>query len=293
MWRARGCESVPVPTPIWILVVITQTALLALTSTFWLVGRRRTRHLRHRVRSLEEARPTARAMAGQSRSRRLVPRPDEAVRAVWETATLVRDKGVATALRTSVMDLAGWAQVELPDLVELAGADGLVTILFSDIEGSTTMNELLGDRTWVGLLQVHDRTVRRQVDKHDGRIVKSQGDGFMIAFADPEAAVRCAIGVQRALDRGRRTGPASKVAILVRVGIHQGSVVHRDNDIFGRNVAQAARVAALAEGGQILVSETVATAVAGCEDLVLGERRLVELKGLSGEHLLAAVDWRA
>lgn len=280
-------------TLIWILAVTVEGVLLVVATAFWLVARRRTDHLRGRVRDLEQARATDLPAAVVPRSRRLVPRPDEAVKAVWETATLVRDKGVGTALRTSINDLAGWAQVERPDLVELAGADGLVTILFSDIEGSTSMNERLGDRTWVGLLQAHDRVVRKQVDKHDGRIVKSQGDGFMIAFAAPETAVRCAIGVQRALDEGRRTGTSSKVGFLVRVGIHTGSVVHRDNDIFGRNVAQAARVAGLAVGGEILVSDAVAAAVGDCEDLVLGDRRLVELKGLSGEHLVAAVNWRA
>ena len=70
-------------------------------------------------------------------------------------------------------------------------------------------------------------------------------------------------------------------------------MVHRDNDIFGRNVAQAARVAALAEGRQILVSETVSAAVEDCEDVVLTEQREVQLKGLSGEHVVTLVDWAA
>ena len=74
-------------------------------------------------------------------------------------------------------------------------------------------------------------------------MVKTQGDGFMVAFPTPEDAVRCAIAVQRAFDKGSRKG---KALVLVRIGIHHGDVVHRDNDIFGRNVAQAARVAALA-----------------------------------------------
>jgi len=79
----------------------------------------------------------------------------------------------------------------------------------------------------------------------------------------------------------------------VRIGIHHGDVVHRDNDIFGRNVAQAARVAALAEGGEILVSETVAEAVTACVDLALGEPRAVQLKGLAGDHYVCLVDWAA
>lgn len=92
----------------------------------------------------------------------------------------------------------------------------------------------------------------------------------------------------------------------MRVGVHYGSVVHRDNDIFGRNVALAARVAvlaarvaalaasvaALAEGGQILVSEPVAESIAGCNDLLLVDPRSVALKGLPGEHTVTTVDWR-
>ncbi|WP_372736594.1 adenylate/guanylate cyclase domain-containing protein, partial [Nocardioides sp.] len=77
----------------------------------------------------------------------------------------------------------------------------------------------------------------------------------------------------------------------VRIGIHHGDVVHRDNDIFGRNVAQAARVAALAGGGEILVSESVVAAVEELDDIVVTEQRLVELKGLSGQYAVTVVDW--
>lgn len=269
----------------WIAVVSLEGAAIVALGTTWLVQRRRVSHLRSRVRALE----AARSDTAVRRPRRLVPRPEDAVKAVWETATLVRDKGVGTALRTSIGDLAGWAQVERPDLVELAGADGTVAVLFSDIEGSTSLNDRLGDRAWVRLLGIHDRVVRRQVDRHAGHVVKTQGDGFMVAFADAEAAVRCAIGVQRALEKGRRLG---KEPIAVRVGVHQGSVVHRDNDIFGRNVALAARVAGLAEGGEVLLSEPVARAVADVEEVLLGEQRSVTLKGLPGEHVVTAVDWR-
>ena len=209
---------------------------------------------------------------------------------MWETATLVQKHGVGGAIRSSVNDLAGWAQVEQPDLVKLAGADGKVAILFSDIEGSTELNEKLGDRAWVRLLERHDATVRTAVERHEGQVVKTQGDGFMVAFSEPEQAVRCAIEVQQAFEKGRRKG---KDPVLVRIGIHYGDVVHRDNDIFGRNVAQAARVAALAGGAEILVSDTVADVVDDYDDIVLTEQREVELKGLAGEHLVTVVDWAA
>lgn len=246
----------------------------------WLVGRRRRQLLTEEVARLRTP--------PEKPPRRLVPTGREVVKGVWETAALVREKGLGGALRSSVEDLAGWAQVERPDLVRLAGPDGGLSILFSDIEGSTALNEQLGDRQWVRLLARHDQTVRSRVERYDGHVVKTQGDGFMVAFPDPERAVRCAVSVQRAFDRGSRAG---KPDPRVRIGIHHGDVVHRDNDIFGRNVAQAARVAAQAGGGEILISDTVVAALASYDDLLLEEPRSVRLKGLSGDHEVTPVFW--
>jgi class 3 adenylate cyclase len=259
-------------------------ALVLVLAGLWLRGRRTQRLLRAKLAAALDK------SGGKRPAKRLVPTPDEFVKGVWETAALVREKGFGAAIRTSIEDLAGWAQVERPALVQLAGPDGSVAILFSDIEGSTELNERLGDREWVRLLARHDSAVRAAVDRHHGHVVKTQGDGFMVAFPTPEDAVRCAVAVQRAFDKGSRRG---KAIVLVRIGIHYGDVVHRDNDIFGRNVALAARVAGTAAGGEVLVSESVAEAVAECDDIVLTEERQVELKGLSGEHLVSVVDWAA
>lgn len=278
------CHDSAVGTTTWVLLVVAlavETVLLAVAAGLWWRGRRTVRGLRAELLALQEPAPVRR------RPRRVVPRPDEAVKAVWETVDRVREKGLGGAIRSSIDDLAGWAQVERPALVEIAGPDGSVAILFSDIEGSTELNERLGDKEWVRLLARHDAAVRSAIERHGGHVVKTQGDGFMAAFGTPEPAVRSALAIQRAFDGGRRPGRA---AVLVRIGIHHGDVVHRDNDIFGRNVAQAARVAALAEGGQVLVSEAVAEALAGCEGLTLTEPREVQLKGLAGQHYVCAVE---
>ena len=266
---------------LFVVALAAESALLVVVLVLWLRGRRVRRLLQEDLsRALDRT--------GRSRRpRRLVPTPDEAVKAVWETVDRVREQGFGGAIRSSIDDLAGWAQVERPALVRLAGADGRVAIFFSDIQGSTELNERLGDKDWVRLLARHDAVVRSAIDRHEGQVVKTQGDGFMAAFASPEHAVRSAISIQQAFDRGRRKDPA---AVLVRIGIHYGDVVHRDNDIFGRNVAHAARVAALATGGEILVSDTVASALEGCEDIALAEPREVHLKGLAGDHYVAAVD---
>lgn len=273
---------------LFILAVSLEGAALVVLTVLWLRGRRRQRVLEHDLAKALE--PTGR----RPRSRRLVvPPPDVAVKAVFETVDRVREKGLGGAIRTSIDELAGWAQVERPALVSLAGPDGSVAILFSDIEGSTELNERLGDKEWVKLLARHDAAVRSAIERHGGHVVKTQGDGFMAAFGTPERAVRAAIAVQQAFERGRRKGRAT---VLIRIGIHHGDVVHRDNDIFGRNVAQAARVAALAEGGEILVSDAVADALAAepaCADIALAEPREVTLKGLTGAHQVAAVEWAA
>jgi len=126
------------------------------------------------------------------------------------------------------------------------------------------------------------------VRRRSGHVVKSQGDGYMIAFARAEEAVRCGIDVQRALgNNGKRRRDED---IRVRIGIHMGRSVRRGDDLFGRNVAMAARVAAEAVGGQILVSEPVRDALRDCDDIRFDEGRDVELKGFSGSYRLFAVE---
>lgn len=209
----------------------------------------------------------------------------EAVKTVWQTANLIRKEGLGAAMRSSIEDLADWAEVERPDLARLTPG-GNVVILFSDIEESTALNESMGDRAWVRLLARHDKLVRKCVDEHAGHVVKSQGDGFMVAFAHPEEAVACSIAIQRALAKR----PSART-IRVRIGIHMGKSVRRGDDLFGRNVAMAARVAAQADGGEVLISEPVRDAVA--DEVELGQPRDVELKGFRGTHRLYPVDLAA
>lgn len=207
-----------------------------------------------------------------------------AIRTAWRTADSLMTKGIGATVRNSIEDLAGWAQVERPDLARLT-ADGDVVIVFSDIEDSTAHNEELGDRDWVKVLERHNRLIEKLVAEHGGHVIKTQGDGFMIAFADAEQAVLCGIEIQRALlDNAVQWG-----GIRVRIGVHIGPSVRRGDDLFGRNVAMAARIASQAEGGEILVSDAVREAIAGTAGVDLCAPREVELKGLQGIHRLYAV----
>jgi adenylate cyclase len=250
-------------------VSVLEIALLAVTAVLAVLLVVTTTRLRVARRDIEDLR------SGVPR-RRLVPRPEDAVRTVVGTAMKVRDHGLSGALRSSIDDLALWADVERPDLARMAAADGTVTILFSDIEGSTELNHRLGDQGWVRLLGRHDRIIEKAVAAHSGHVIKTQGDGFMVAFAEASEAVGAACDVQRRL-AGLRP--------------HRGSAVHRDGDLFGRNVAYAARVAAQAEGGEVLVSDTVLAALAEDDHRVLESREAV-LKGVPGSHGLHAIDWR-
>ena len=214
-----------------------------------------------------------------------------AVRTVVETASRLREQGVRSTLLASVDDFTTWAQDHRSEIARIAAPDGTVTILFSDIENSTSLNSELGDEQWVKLLASHDRLLHTYVDKHRGEVVKNQGDGYMVVFSTPEHAVAAALDIQRALSAKRqRSRHLRRTPIRVRIGLHTGTAIEREGDYFGRNVAMAARVAALADGGEIMVTAEIADALAESEDVRFVEEGAVELKGLPGEHQLWLVE---
>lgn len=266
-----------------VLCALLVVAVLALATT---VGRLRRRLALSEamVRQLEADLDTA-----------LRPRPpvspaERAMRALVGTAAKVRERGVAGAVSDSLEDLAAWAADQpSEDILSVAAPDGTVTLLFSDIEDSTALNDRLGDKAWVRVLAAHDALVRAMVDKRRGRVVKSAGDGFMVAFRDPVSAVLAARGIQRSL--ARTLDPRLRLTpVRVRIGVHTGTAISRDGDYFGRNVAMAARVAGLADGGEVLVTEAVreGTVDSGDRRMRFEDAGTVELKGLPGEHAL----WR-
>ncbi|OBK18494.1 adenylate/guanylate cyclase domain-containing protein [Mycobacterium asiaticum] len=263
---------------LWAIIAVVEFAGLLAVGIVLVVSRRQLSGARS---ALARSR-----LEGPRRRRRRPGVAPSAVKTVWRTADSLINKGLGATVRNSVEDLAGWARVERPDLARMA-ADGNVVIAFSDIEGSTELNEELGDRGWVKLLERHNKLISKQVDDHGGHVVKTQGDGFMIAFPDPRKAVLCSIAVQRAL----QADPLRFNDIRVRIGVHMGSSVRRGDDLFGRNVAIAARVAGLADGGEILVSEPVRDAIQTTPEIVLETPRDVELKGIRGTHQVYPVSW--
>jgi class 3 adenylate cyclase/tetratricopeptide (TPR) repeat protein len=207
-------------------------------------------------------------------------------------ALRVRLQGIDTAdVGSSIDAVASVVEEERPDLRGHTAPDGTVTILFSDIEGSTELNERLGDQSFFELLREHNEIVRDQVRVHRGFEVKSQGDGFMIAFASPRDGVECSIAIQRAL--AARMDAGTSEPILVRMGLHTGEAIRERDDFFGRNVVLAARIAAQARGGEILVSAPVKELAEAAGDVVFGDPRELGLKGLSGTHTVHPVEWEA
>lgn len=162
----------------------------------------------------------------------------------------------------------------------------MVTFMFTDIVGSTNLLEAIGDESWRELRQWHDQTLRGLFTEHGGREVDHAGDGFFVSFEDPSAALRCAVAIQRKLADHRR---AAGFAPQVRIGIHAGEALAVDRDYTGRTVHQAARIGAIGDGGEIVVSAE--TAEAAGSEFALRHPREVMLKGISKPVRVASVDW--
>ena len=190
-------------------------------------------------------------------------------------------------LLTSIDTVAKEVLAVQPDLKSHAAPDGTVTIMFSDIEGSTEKTDRLGDKAWMEVLREHNTIVRQKLKAHGGFEVKSEGDGFMVAFQSAGKALACASAIQKTLFE--RNGSTDE-PVKVRIGLHAGEVIKEGEDFFGRNVIMAARVASKAQGGEILASGVLKALLAG-SDVSWGEKRTVELKGLSGKHEIWAVNW--
>ena len=156
----------------------------------------------------------------------------------------------------------------------------LATVLFTDIVGSTEHLAELGDRKWRDLLDAHDRTIRRQLERFRGREVGTRGDGFVATFDGPGRAIECGCAMRDAV----RT-----LGLEIRVGLHTGEIELRaDDEIAGVAVHIGARVAQHAGAAEVLVSSTVKDLVAG-SGIEFDDRGEHELKGVPGTWRLFSV----
>ena len=167
-----------------------------------------------------------------------------------------------------------------------AGRRKWVAVAFVDIVGSTGLNDALGDDEWHRVLSEHRALVRAAVSDGGGDEVGTAGDGSLIRFDSPSAAARCAIDIQQTIQALNRS---DGFAPEVRIGIHAGEAVEADQDLLGRVVNLASRVADEAGAGEILVTESVADQLD--PDLAVDDRGLRSLKGLDRPRHLLAVRW--
>jgi pimeloyl-ACP methyl ester carboxylesterase len=170
-----------------------------------------------------------------------------------------------------VWQTGGWEEAE-PERM-------LATVLFTDIVDSTTRAIELGDRRWRDLLEGHNAIVRRELLRYRGREVDSAGDGFFATFDGPARALHCASAIVKGVQ---------EFGLAIRAGLHTGECEIADGKVAGIAVHTGARVAAVADAGEVLVSSTVKDLVAG-SGIEFVERGAYELKGIPGEWRLFAL----
>jgi class 3 adenylate cyclase len=166
-------------------------------------------------------------------------------------------------------------------------SEGTVALVFTDIVDSTAWLTQLGDDRWAQTVRWHDDAVRSIVEEHGGTVVKTLGDGAMIAFDSTRAAARAARAIQQAV-----TAAADQPDIEVRIGIHLGEVVRTGEDYLGRAVNKAARIASMASGGEIQVSNSVAALLGDDPEFEFGPPVETVLKGLDGTHQIMSLAWQ-
>lgn len=213
---------------------------------------------------------SARAAAGDEA---MATQEWKAAKAVFERLGAARDLRMVTALldRGGVVDQRRVTK----------------TFLFSDIVTSTDLVRLIGDSSWNDLIAWHDRVLREAFIEHHGVEVRHTGDGFFVSFDDAAEAVRCAVAIQRRLKTHRRE---HGFAPLVRIGLHSTEASPHGGDYAGHGVHIAARVAAEAQGEEVVASSATLDA-AGRLDLLLSEPRSVKLKGVAEPVEIRTISW--
>jgi pilus assembly protein CpaF len=155
--------------------------------------------------------------------------------------------------------------------------EGTVTIMFTDVEGSTSLLSARGFTESHEIMKAYEQIIDERVGEHAGRRIKNLGDGYMVSFGSSRHGVECALDIQKAIADYSKLNPQRKIKI--RIGINTGEVVEEAGDIFGAAVNVAARVAGKAKGGEILVSDVVRQLVGPVAEIKFDYRGHYKLKG--------------
>jgi len=191
---------------------------------------------------------------------------------------------------TSIDVIASALEPVIPTLGKISSPDGAVTLMLSDIADANNVAEQLGPERWERLLADHRLLVEQLVSRHDGQVMRFERDGFLASFNSTHAGLHAAVELQRTF-----TGPAGDAgapAIQVRAGLHSGFVIANPEQLLGRNVVLASRIAGQARAGEILVSSNVKQYTETDPSFRFEVHGEYHFKGLHGEHTVYAVSWR-
>jgi class 3 adenylate cyclase len=189
---------------------------------------------------------------------------------------------------TSIDVIASALEPVIPAVERMSSPDGAITLMLSDIADAEAVADGLGPERWERLLSDHHLLVDRLVSQHDGQIVKFERDGFLASFNSAHAGLHAGVELQRTFAGGQHDGQG----MALRVGVHCGFVIANPEQLLGRNVVLAARIAGTANGGEILVSSTLKQYTEADPSFRFEPRGDHHFKGLLGEHTVYSVPWQ-
>ena len=170
----------------------------------------------------------------------------------------------------------------------MSSPDGAVTLMLSDIANAGDAAQELGPERWEQLVRDHHMLVEQLIARHDGQVAKFQGDGFLASFNSAHSGLHAAVDLQRTFTSASSEHPS----LAIRVGVHSGFVMGNPEQLMGRNAVLAARIAAQAKAGEILVSSSAKDYTATDPGFRFEPHGEYFFKGLHGEHEVFAVQWR-
>jgi class 3 adenylate cyclase len=185
------------------------------------------------------------------------------------------------AQQTSIDVIASALEPVMPAVSRLSSPDGAMTLMLSDIADAEAMAAELGPEGWERLLRDHNALVEQLVGHHDGQVVRFERDGFLASFSSAHAGLHAAVELQRTF------GDAP-----LRIGMHSGFLITSSDQLLGRNVVLAARIAAMADAGAILVSSALKQYTEGDPTFEFDLRGEFRFKGLLGDHIVYGVRQR-
>lgn len=192
--------------------------------------------------------------------------------------------------RTSIDVIASALEPLVPDIGRVSSPDGAVTLMLSDIADAGVLADELGAERWEQLLRDHHALVEQLVSHHDGELLKFERDGFLASFSSAHAGLHAAVELQRTFT-GPADGPQAQ-PMAVRIGVHSGFVIANPDQLLGRNVVLASRIAAQAKAGEILASATLKQYTESDPSFRFEPHGEYHFKGVVGEHAVYLVHWR-